>query len=59
VSSSWPTWLTITVEPAGVVVLEVYTPDRIVGTFQFTVPGFEEDDDPIEVTFGEFDIEMR
>lgn len=51
--------LTVSVEPAGAVVLEAYTPDRIVGTFQFVVPGFEEDDDPIRVTFGEFDIEMR
>lgn len=51
--------VTISVEPAGVVVLETYTPDRIAGTFQFTVPGFDEEDDPIEVAFGEFDIEMR
>jgi hypothetical protein len=51
--------VTISVEPAGVVVLDTYTPGQIVGAFQFTVPGFEEDDDPIRVTFGEFDIEMR
>lgn len=51
--------VTISVEPAGTVVLETYTPDRIVGTFEFVVPGFEQDDDPIRVTFGAFDIEMR
>jgi len=45
-------------EDVGEVVLDAYSIDRVIGTFQFVVPGFAEGDPPIRVTMGAFDIEI-
>jgi len=51
--------VTVTVsDEAGEVVLDAFTLDRVAGTFHFTVPGFAEDDPPIRVMMGAFDIEI-
>jgi len=45
-------------EDVGEVVLDAFTLDRVIGTFEFTVPGFAEGDPLIRVTMGAFDIEI-
>lgn len=45
-------------EDVGEVVLDTYTRDRVIGTFEFIVPGFAEGDPLIRVTMGAFDIEI-
>lgn len=46
-------------EEGGEIVLDTYTRDRVVGTFWFSAPGFEENDPLIRVTEGAFDIEVE
>lgn len=45
-------------DDAGEVVLEAFTSDRVIGTFEFTAPGLAEGDPPIRVTMGAFNIEI-